>query len=97
MKSYRQNYEQLWTASTKQDEQQHSIQIKFVSELQSHQMSSINYYCLSKIKNDLGWEPSVTFEQGLEKTVDWYLENQQWLENVTSGAYLKYYNEQYNY
>ena len=39
MKSYRQNYEQLWTASTKQDEQQHSIQIKFVSELQSHEMS----------------------------------------------------------
>ena len=61
MKSYRQNYEQLWTASTKQDEQQHSIQIKFVSELQSHEMSSINYYCLSKIKNDLHNQEIITY------------------------------------
>lgn len=49
----------------------------------------------SKIKNELGWEPSVTFEQGLELTVDWYLENEEWLDNVTSGAYLKYYESQY--
>ena len=49
----------------------------------------------SKIKNELSWEPSVTFEQGLEKTVNWYLENQPWLNNVTSGAYKEYYNEQY--
>jgi len=48
-----------------------------------------------KIMNQLGWEPSVTFEQGLEKTVMWYLENEQWLENVTSGAYQKYYDGQY--
>ncbi|MFY7862129.1 MAG: dTDP-glucose 4,6-dehydratase [Chitinophagales bacterium] len=49
----------------------------------------------SKIEKDLGWRPSVTFEQGLEKTVDWYLENQDWLENVTSGQYQTYYKNQY--
>ncbi len=48
-----------------------------------------------KIMNELGWQPSVTFEQGLEKTVDWYLANETWLENVTSGAYQKYYKGQY--
>src|SRR5699024_4830758 len=45
----------------------------------------------SKIKEELNWQPSVNFEQGLAKTIDWYLENQKWLKNVTSGAYLKYY------
>ena len=49
----------------------------------------------SKIKNELGWEPSVTFEQGLEKTIDWYLENTKWLERVTSGEYQKYYADMY--
>jgi dTDP-glucose 4,6-dehydratase len=49
----------------------------------------------SKINNELGWKPSVTFEQGLEKTIDWYLSNENWLKNVTSGAYLKYYESQY--
>lgn len=49
----------------------------------------------SKIKRELGWEPSLNFEQGLTKTVDWYLSNQEWLENVTSGAYQKYYEQQY--
>lgn len=49
----------------------------------------------TKLKNELGWEPSVQFEEGLDKTVDWYLENDQWLQNVTSGAYKEYYNEQY--
>lgn len=49
----------------------------------------------SKLKNDLGWEPSIDFAEGLEKTVDWYLENEAWLKNVTSGAYQKYYQEQY--
>ncbi len=49
----------------------------------------------SKLKNDLGWVPSVTFEQGLDRTVDWYLNNQEWLNNVTSGNYAKYYEEQY--
>lgn len=50
----------------------------------------------NKIKNELGFEPSVTFEQGLEKTVDWYLENSSWLNNVTTGSYQNYYNEQYS-
>jgi dTDP-glucose 4,6-dehydratase len=50
----------------------------------------------SKINTELGWKPSVTFEQGLEKTIDWYLSNEAWLKNVTSGAYQQYYDEQYN-
>jgi len=49
----------------------------------------------NKIKNELGWEPSVTFEIGLEKTVDWYLANQDWLNSVTSGDYKKYYDSMY--
>ena len=49
----------------------------------------------SKIKAELGWEPSLTFEEGLEKTVDWYLSNQLWLDHVTSGDYQNYYKEQY--
>lgn len=49
----------------------------------------------TKIKNELGWQPSLQFEEGIEKTIDWYLENTQWLENVTSGDYKKYYEEQY--
>ncbi len=49
----------------------------------------------SKLQHDLGWKPSVTFEEGLEKTVDWYLANQEWLDHVTSGNYQKYYEEQY--
>ena len=50
----------------------------------------------NKIKKELGWEPSVTFEQGLEITIDWYLTNQEWLNNVTSGAYEKYYEKMYS-
>ncbi len=50
----------------------------------------------SKINKELGWKPSVTFEQGLEITIDWYLENEIWLKNVTSGAYLEYYEKQYS-
>ncbi len=49
----------------------------------------------NKIKNELGWEPSVTFEEGLSETIDWYLENEEWLENVTSGAYQDYYEGMY--
>ena len=50
----------------------------------------------SKINKELGWKPSVTFEQGLEKTIDWYLANTSWLKNVTSGVYKEYYSKQYN-
>ena len=49
----------------------------------------------TKIKDELGWYPSVTFEEGLAKTIDWFMDNQQWLDNVTSGDYQKYYDEQY--
>lgn len=50
----------------------------------------------SKINKELGWKPSVTFEQGLERTIDWYLTNTSWLKNVTSGVYKEYYSKQYN-
>ena len=49
----------------------------------------------SKIERELGWKPSVTFEEGLARTVDWYLNNPEWLANVTSGAYQQYYEKQY--
>ncbi len=49
----------------------------------------------TKINTELGWEPSVTFEEGLSKTIDWYLDNKEWLENVTSGDYQQYYEKQY--
>ena len=48
-----------------------------------------------KLQRELGWEPSLQFEEGIEKTVKWYLENQEWLDNITSGAYERYYEEQY--
>ncbi len=50
----------------------------------------------SKISKELGWKPSVTFEEGLSQTIDWYLNNRNWLENVTSGNYQKYYENQYH-
>ena len=50
----------------------------------------------SKIKNELGWQPTVTFEQGLSETIDWYLNNQEWLKHVTSGEYQHYYAKQYH-
>lgn len=49
----------------------------------------------TKLNKELGWSPSLQFEEGLEKTVAWYLSNQEWLDHVTSGAYKKYYEEQY--
>ena len=50
----------------------------------------------SKLQKDLGWKPSLQFEEGLEKTVDWYLANEEWLNDVTSGDYQNYYQKQYN-
>jgi dTDP-glucose 4,6-dehydratase len=46
-----------------------------------------------KLKTELGWEPSLQFEEGIEKTIGWYLENTAWLEGVTSGDYQKYYED----
>lgn len=68
--------------------------ITFVKDRQGHDRR----YAIdaSKIARELGWEPSVTFEQGLTQTVDWYLNNEVWLDNVTSGAYQSYYKEQYS-
>ncbi|KXX72534.1 dTDP-glucose 4,6-dehydratase [Flammeovirga sp. SJP92] len=50
----------------------------------------------TKINKNLGWKPSVTFEEGLSKTIDWYLNNTEWLENITKGTYQKYYDQQYS-
>ncbi|MGM5469151.1 dTDP-glucose 4,6-dehydratase [Flavobacteriaceae bacterium LMO-SS05] len=68
--------------------------IKFVKDRPGHDLR----YAIdaTKIKNELGWKPSVTFEEGLSKTIDWYLSNESWLNNVTSGAYQSYYQKQYS-
>ena len=50
----------------------------------------------SKISNELGWKPSVTFEEGLSETIDWYLQNTNWLNNVTTGSYQQYYTKMYD-
>lgn len=67
--------------------------IAFVKDRAGHDMR----YAIdaTKIKDELGWEPSVTFEQGMDKTIDWYLANEEWMENITSGAYMDYYKDQY--
>jgi dTDP-glucose 4,6-dehydratase len=67
--------------------------IEFVTDRQGHD----HRYAIDpgKIEQELGWEPSLTFEQGLERTVDWYLEQKEWLERVTSGAYQEYYRRMY--
>jgi dTDP-glucose 4,6-dehydratase len=68
--------------------------ITFVTDRAGHDMR----YAIdaTKIKNELGWVPSITFEEGLKKTVEWYLSNTDWMDNVTSGDYEKYYTEKYN-
>lgn len=67
--------------------------ITFVKDRAGHDMR----YAIdaAKIENELDWRPSLQFEEGLGKTVDWYLENEDWLEHVTSGSYQKYYESQY--
>jgi len=67
--------------------------ITFVADRAGHDLR----YAIdsSKLKRELGWKPSVTFEHGLGMTVDWYLSNEKWLEAVISGAYAKYYEEMY--
>ena len=49
----------------------------------------------TKINKELGWKPSVTFEEGIALTIDWYLQNTEWLQHVTSGAYQNYYQDMY--
>ncbi len=67
--------------------------ITFVTDRAGHDLR----YAIDsgKLQKDLGWKPSVTFEQGIELTVQWYLDNEEWLKNVTSGDYQKYYQEMY--
>ena len=67
--------------------------ITFVTDRAGHDLR----YAIdpTKLNNDLGWKPSLQFEEGLEKTVDWYLANEEWLDHVTSGAYMQYYEKQY--
>ena len=67
--------------------------ITYVTDRQGHDMR----YAIdsTKLKNELGWEPSLQFEEGIEKTVRWYLDNQEWMDNITSGEYEKYYESMY--
>tara|TARA_R110001592_G_scaffold279760_2_gene547176 strand:- start:1148 stop:2233 length:1086 start_codon:yes stop_codon:yes gene_type:complete len=67
--------------------------ITYVTDRAGHDMR----YAIdaTKLKNELGWVPSLQFEEGLENTIDWYLANEDWLNNVTSGDYQKYYEKQY--
>lgn len=68
--------------------------ITFVKDRQGHDLR----YAIdaTKLKNELGWKPSLQFEEGLSKTIDWYLDNTEWLNDVTSGAYRAYYEKQYD-
>ena len=68
--------------------------ITYVTDRAGHDMR----YAIdsSKLQRELGWEPSLQFEEGIEKTVRWYLDNQEWMDNVTSGDYMKYYEEMYD-
>ena len=67
--------------------------ITYVTDRKGHDMR----YAIDsrKLQRELGWEPSLQFEEGIEKTVRWYLDNQEWMDNVTSGDYQKYYEEMY--
>ena len=67
--------------------------ITYVTDRPGHDMR----YAIdsSKLQKELGWEPSLQFEEGIEKTVRWYLDNQEWMDNITSGEYEKYYEEMY--
>lgn len=67
--------------------------ITFVKDRAGHDMR----YAIdpTKLTKELGWKPSLQFEEGLSKTIDWYLKNQQWLKDVTSGSYMRYYEEMY--
>jgi dTDP-glucose 4,6-dehydratase len=69
--------------------------ITFVTDRAGHDLR----YAIdsTKLQKDLGWKPSLQFEEGLSKTVDWYLQNEEWLNNVTSGAYASYYEKQYQH
>ena len=81
---------------------------RILGNLEGHSLGLITYvtdrmghdarYAIdsSKLHRELGWEPSLQFEDGIEKTIRWYLENQSWMDNVTSGDYMKYYEDMYS-
>ena len=76
--------------------QQNGTSEKLISYVKDRPGHDLRYAIdATKINTELGWKPSVTFEQGLEKTVDWYLSNEKWLSHVTSGTYQLYYDNQY--
>jgi len=68
--------------------------ITFVTDRAGHDLR----YAIdaTKLKKELGWEPSLQFEEGIEKTIKWYLKNQEWLDKITNGDYLKYYSDMYD-
>jgi dTDP-glucose 4,6-dehydratase len=68
--------------------------ITFVTDRAGHDLR----YAIdsSKVRKELGWEPTLTFEEGLKKTVDWYIANELWLRNVVNGEYGRYYEKQYS-
>ena len=68
--------------------------VTFVKDRPGHDQRYAIDAC--KLKNELGWEPSLNFEQGIQETIDWYLNNDEWLKEVTSGDYQKYYEKQYS-
>ena len=68
--------------------------IEYVTDRPGHDMR----YAIDsrKLQRELGWEPSLQFEEGIEKTVRWYLDNQAWMDNITSGEYERYYDDMYS-
>lgn len=72
------------------------VSVKLITYVKDRAGHDMRYAIDStKLKDELGWEPSLQFEEGIEKTVKWYLENSAWLSNITSGEYEKYYDEMY--
>ena len=69
----------------------------FISLFYSLNLQDLRYAIdSSKLQRELKWKPSLDFPAGLEKTVDWYLDNREWLEHVTSGSYREYYSKMYD-
>ena len=68
--------------------------ISYVTDRAGHDMR----YAIdaTKLKEELGWEPSLQFEEGIEKTIDWYVENEDWMNRIVSGDYQEYYKQQYS-
>ena len=85
---------QIMDAKLRRNEGESAKLITYVKDRPGHDLR----YAIdaNKINQELGWKPSVTFEQGLEITIDWYLSNVEWLNSVTSGAYEKYYEKMYS-